>query len=89
MTALTVIACLELAVIAGLCWALNRKDIQHAELLADFSKAAERERLQLINHIKRPEFVTPPESGRQPRATTPHPGLAKIGTWAPREKGDD
>ena len=84
---LTILAGLQLAVIVALLYLRDRERDANAKLLADFSQRAEAERLQLVNHIKAPTYLTPTGASRPAQVEQPHPNLAKIGTFAPTGEG--
>jgi hypothetical protein len=85
MVYLTIVAGLLVLLAAFLAAVIVYERAKHAEILAEFSKAAERERLELIAHIKRPEYISPREGTRQSQQPQPHPNLAKIGHFATQD----
>lgn len=82
---LTVVAGLELVVIAGLIVALMLERNAMAELLARLMLQAEGERRELANRIQRPDVL--PVTPGQRRTVEPkvNPNLAKIGTFAQQD----
>jgi hypothetical protein len=83
---MTYLAIAELVLIGVLIYLRDREREKNTEAIVEITKLGVEERQQLITRIQHPQLVPAPQVQRKPQEP-PHPGLAKIGTWAPR--GDE
>lgn len=81
---MTYLAIAELVLVCVLIYLRDRERERNNDLILAISRQGVDERQQLITRIQHPQLIPATSAPRAP-VEPPHPNLAKIGTFAPRE----